>query len=59
MLGAVLYGDESLLTLRPGDTVRGSAALELAHTVGGEESDTFYARGIFLTGSLRGALEVE
>lgn len=59
VLWAVLYGDESLLTLRPGDTVRGSAALELAHTVGGEESDTFYARGIFLTGSLRGALEVD
>ena len=59
VLGAVLYADEQLLTLRPGDRVRGRAELELAHTLGGEESDSFYAKGIFLTGSLRGELEVD
>ena len=59
VLGAVFYADEQLLNLRPGDRVRGRAELELAHTWGGEESDSFYAKGIFLTGSLRGELEVD
>ena len=59
VLGAVFYADEQLLNLRPGDRVRGRAELELAHTLGGEESDSFYAKGIFLTGSLRGELEVD
>ena len=59
VLGAVLYADEQLLTLRPGDRVRGRAELELAHTLGREESDSFYAKGIFLNGSLRGELEVD
>ncbi len=45
---AMYYGDESLLALAPGDTLRGDVRFYSAVQVGGRESTYYTSRGIFL-----------
>lgn len=57
-LGLVLYGEAKYGSLRPGDTVTGEMRLKLAHTIGGEESDYYYTKRIFLSANARGELDI-
>ena len=56
---AMLYGDEALLSLEPGNRVTAAVRYESAVSLGGEESSYFTARGIFLRLYVRGELEAE
>ena len=56
---AVYYGDESLLTLVPGDRITGDAALKSAAKIRDTEVTTFTSKGIFLLAYRRGPLQVE
>lgn len=47
-LGAVLYAGEEYSFLRPGDRVSGEMTPRLANVSGGEETDYFYTKSIFL-----------
>lgn len=44
----IYYGDESLLALAPGDTLRGIVRCYSATQVGGQESTYYTSRGVFL-----------
>lgn len=44
----VYYGDEALLALSPGDTLRGAVRCYSATQVGGQESTYYTSRGVFL-----------
>lgn len=58
-LDATLYLDgEDRPDLRPGDEVRGSGSFRQADRIQGEESLTWYAKGLWLTVSADGGAEV-
>ena len=58
-LDATLYLDgEDLPDLRPGDEVTGTASFRLANRIQGEESLTWYAKGLWLTASADSGAEV-
>ena len=55
---AVLYGDETLLTLEPGDTVSGTARWNDAAQVADTRLTTFTSKGIYALLYARGELDV-
>ncbi len=58
-LDATLYLDgEDASDLRPGDEVRGSGSFRLANRIQGEESLTYYAKGLWVTVSADSGAEV-
>lgn len=56
---AVCYGDESLLTLVPGNTLSGAVELSSAVRIREDEVRTFTSRGVFLLAYSRGELTAD
>lgn len=56
---AVYYGDESLLSLEPGNVVTGDVALNSAARIRNDAIATFTSRGIFLLAYSRGEVTAE
>lgn len=56
---AVLYGDEALSSLRPGQTLQGTVRLRSAARIREDDIRNFTARGVFLLAYQRGELAVE
>ena len=56
---AVYYGDENLLTLRPGQTISGDAYWQDAGRIRDDEITTFTSRGVYVLLYARGELAVE
>ena len=50
------HGDTA--DIRPGDIISVPAEISIANTIGGEETDYYSSRGIFLTASARGQLQI-
>ncbi len=55
---AVLYGDEALSSLRPGQTLRGTVRFRSAARIREDDIRNFTARGVFLLAYQRGELTV-
>ena len=56
---AILYLDEDASHIRPGDELTFTAEFRLADTLGGEESDYYFSRGIYLAAYGDGMPEVD